>query len=265
MQDLQAVSLGVRFATGAVLGVPLGLGLSLMALLRRGRPVHHAGVMVRGSARALHPDLAARLVGPVWVRFSGAFADQRTAGRDVLGVLLRFRSGAPSDDLRLGQQDLLLGTFESFHTAMRDRAATDTSDYLGNGYSSVTPWWLAGAGPATLRLAASGSRVAEGRRPASVADAGDAAGERDAGALRLDNLAAAVREGRATLTLSAQRGSTVIPLAEIRLDEVLGDDGARLRGSMFRCGGGLRPVGFRNGLRATVYPLSQWGRSLRAS
>jgi hypothetical protein len=32
---------------------------------------------------------------------------------------------------------------------------------------------------------------------------------------------------------------------------------------MFRQGRAIRPVGFRNGVRATVYPISQLARRLR--
>ena len=48
-----------------------------------------------------------------------------------------------------------------------------------------------------------------------------------------------------------------------RLVERLASDATTLRASMFRQGRSLRPLGLRNGIRATVYPLSQLARRLR--
>jgi hypothetical protein len=52
-------------------------------------------------------------------------------------------------------------------------------------------------------------------------------------------------------------------LATLRLTQVLREDDPAFRISMFRTAGGLAPTGFRNGVRAVVYPVSQLARHLR--
>jgi hypothetical protein len=150
-----------------------------------------------------------------------------------------------STDVRHGDQDLLLGSFESFRTAGRDRANTNVGDYLANGYSTVTPWWLAGHGPVTLRL------VPPAALPA------------DRGADRLARLDADLTADRARFELAIGTGGAQVALAELRLIERLAIDDRGLRASMFRNGRGVRPLGLRNGVRATVYPMSQVARRLR--
>jgi hypothetical protein len=65
------------------------------------------------------------------------------------------------------------------------------------------------------------------------------------------------------MVLSVHTGGTAIDVAELRLTERLPLDAHTLRASMFRQGRALRPLGLRNGIRATVYPLSQLARGLR--
>lgn len=251
MRALVAIWCGARFAVGAGLGVALGVGFFLVALVRSARPVHAEGLVCRARLLPRDGELGPRLAGPALARFSGAFTDERGQRADVLGLILRLRT---EDDERAsglaGDQDLLLATFESFRTAARDRASTDVSDYLANRYSSVAPWWLPGKGPATLRLA----RVTN----VSVATTNE-------GALRRERLDEALAGGPVVLLLTADLGGERRELAEVHLLERLDEPGHALRGSMVRCGRGVRPVGFRNGLRATLYPMSQLGRRLRGS
>src|SRR5690606_10241812 len=138
-----------------------------------------------------------------------------------------------SPDAHTGDQDLLLGTFESFATAARDRERTNAGDYLANGYSTVTPWWVPGTGAAILRLA-----------PAEPSSAGRAANR----IARLDSDLAA---DRARMVLSVHAGGTATDVAELRLVERLPTDARALHASMFRQGRALRPLGLRNGIRAT--------------
>lgn len=259
---LQAVGLGALFAVGAVLGVVIGALVFVVSLVRGARAVHAEGVVCRAELVALAPA-GEPLAGPALVRLSGAFArpglpparseaewpsgpieGQATAERDVLGLAIRLQRAA-STDARSGDQDLLLATFESFATARRDLARTDVTDYLGNGYSTVTPWWLPGRGAVTLRLVAPA--------PAAV----------DRATSRVARLDADLASGRARLNLTIDAGGAPTAIAELRLIERLTSDASELRASMFRHGRGLRPVGMRNGIRATVYPLSQAGRRLR--
>jgi hypothetical protein len=243
MQRLAALGLGLLFAVGAALGLAIGVGFVLVSWLRGARAVHADGVVCRGELTA-HDPSAARLAGPALVRLSGALEGQATAGTDVLGVEIRLQRTA-SDDTAAGDQDLLLGSFESFHTAARDRARTNAGDYLANGYSTVTRWWLTRHGPVILRLLP----------PPPAA--------RDRGADRLARLDADLRSDRARFALAVDTAAGPVALGELRLVERLAVDDRALRPSMFRQGRGVRPLGLRNGIRATVYPMSQLARRLR--
>ncbi|HET7504015.1 MAG TPA: hypothetical protein VFK02_23505 [Kofleriaceae bacterium] len=243
MRVLEAIGLMLLFGVGAVLGVGVGLVIFPVSLYRGARAVHAEGVMCRAELVATDP-VGEPLAGPALVRLSGAFEGQTAPRSDVLGLDIRLQRAA-SQDARHGDQDLLLGSFESFHTAGEDRANTNVGDYLRNGYSTVTPWWVAGHGAVKLRL------VPPPAQPA------------DRGADRLARLDADLAAGRARFSLAVDTGDARVPIAELRLVERLAIDDRRLRASMFRQGRGVRPLGLRNGIRATVYPMSQTARRLR--
>ena len=237
------IGLVILFAIGAVVGLAVGLIVFPISLVRGARAVHADGVVCRAEIIARDPA-GQPLVGPALVRLSGAFESQATAGSDVLGLDIRMQRAA-SDDPRHGDQDLLLGSFESFRTAGRDRANTNAGDYLANRYSTVTPWWLAGHGPVILRLIP----------PPAAAPA--------RGRDRLARLDADLAADRATFALALDTAAGPRAIAELRLVERLAIDGRVLRASMFRQGRGVRPLGLRNGIRAVVYPMSQTARRLR--
>jgi hypothetical protein len=243
MRVLAAVGLAILFGIGAVLGVGIGLIIFPISFYRGARAVHAEGVMCRAEIVA-HDSVGQRLAGPALVRLSGAFEGQLTTRPDVLGLDIRMQRAA-SLDARDGDQDLLLGTFESFLTAGRDRANTNIGDYLANGYSTVTPWWVATYGPVILRL------VPPPTPPA------------DRGGDRLARLDADLAADRARFELAVDTGKQRCVIAELRLVERLAIDDRSLRASMFRQGRGVRPLGLRNGIRATVYPMSQIARRLR--
>jgi hypothetical protein len=230
------VGLVIGFALGALLGAVLGvLVIFWVSLIRGKRAVHADGTICRAEVTGAPFD------GPALVRLSGAFEGQDTTGHDVLGMAIRFQHAA-SDDAAIGDQDLLLGTFESFATARADEQRTNAGDYLGNTYSSVTPWSLPGRGPVVFHVA-----------PLSPAPPADRAAD------RLGRLDADLAADRARLVLRDGDG----PVADIRLVARLAIDQRLLRESMFRTGRGVRPLGIRNGIRATVYPISQLARRLR--
>lgn len=282
MHVLAAVSLGALFLTGALLGLALGVIFFVVAILRRGRPVHHDGVVVSAEVRPRDRDVGPRLAGRALMRFSGALTDQ-DGKSDILGVLIRWlpaaappapaSSGRPdaagpahNDDPDAGDQDVLLGTFESFHTAARDRASTDAGDYLSNHYSTVTPWWVLGIGPSTLRLRP--AQGVSGRRddddaPTTASGPDAPASMTNAPESRLQRLDAAIAAGRASFIMTLERGNSSTEIAELHLTAASPLEGRLLRASMFRTRRKLLPVGFRNGIRATLYPMSQAGRRLR--
>ena len=266
MRVLAAIGLAILFVIGAVLGLAIGLVVFAVSLLRGARAVHPDGVVYRSELIAHDRSAAPDLAGPGLVRLSGAFSRQASAESDVLGVAIRLQRAA-SDDAGLGDQDLLLGTFESFRTAGRDRARTNVGDYLANRYSSVTPWWLPGHGPVTLRLApldpTLADRDADRRSRSAEGGASDGAAGLPRATDRLARLEADVAAGHARLALVATTGTTELPIGELRPTGRIDTDGDRLRASMFRHGRGVWPLGLRNGIRATVYPFSQAARGLR--
>lgn len=244
MQVLAAIGLGILFVVGAALGLVIGAVVFFVSLYRGARAVHAEGVVCRAELTARDGVVGPQLAGPAIVRLSGAFEGNATQGTDVLGLDIRMQLRADSD-ASIGDQDLLLGTFESFATAQRDRANTNAADYLANKYSTVTPWWVKGTGPAILRL-----RPVEGSAPERAAD-------------RIARLDADLAADRARMVLSVEKSGRAVDVAELRLVERLPVDAHSLRASMFRQGRAVRPLGLRNGIRATVYPLSQLARGLR--
>jgi len=237
---MRVVALWIGFVVGALIGLLLGVVIFWVSFLRAKRAVHADGAICRAEVTARDAELGPRLAGPALVRLSGAFAAQATTGHDVLGLDIRFQK-AFSADAANGDQDLLMGTFESFATARKDEMATDAVDYLDNTYSSVTPWLVPGKGPVVFHV-----------KPPPKQKA-------DRGADRLARLDADITAGGARVTLQIDGAD----IAEVRLIERLAIDQRTLHASMFRTGRGVRPVGVRNGIRATVYPISQLARSIR--
>ena len=236
------------FVLGMLLGVVIAPMFFFSALARRARPVHQHGVVCRAMLIELDNNVGLRLAGPAIVRLSGAFSADTADGQrrpDILGIALRLQLEGFSEDLRVGDQDLVFGTFESFRTASEDRAKVDPRDFLANEYSSVTPWRVPGLGIMHLRLTAAGS---------AHVDEGDT---------RNEVLERRISVGDAEMTLVARRGGHTIALARVVLLQRLDMDGSALRISMFRTGRGFYPTGARNGLRAVGYPVSQLARRLR--
>jgi hypothetical protein len=67
------------------------------------------------------------------------------------------------------------------------------------------------------------------------------------------------------MVVTLHAGGRSVEVAELRLLERLPADDPAVRMSMFRRGRGLHPVGLRNGIRSTLYPLSRLGRRLRGA
>jgi hypothetical protein len=229
----------VLYLIGALLGIVIGLLFFLISLVRGSRALHADGVICRAELIAKDDVVGPRLAGPALVRFSGALHADGSPEQDILGLAIRMQREA-SRDVRTGDQDLLLASFESFGALGQAKASTNVRDYLANTYSTVTRWLVPGIGSAVLHCRPAGPRT-------------------ESTSHRTAHLDADIAADRARMVLSVDQ----IDVAEIRIIERLPDDLRTLRTSMARHGRGVRAVGLRNGIRVTVYPLSQLARALR--
>jgi hypothetical protein len=238
---MRVFGLRLLFAIGALVAlVFLALPIFVRSLLRRARAFHGAGTVCRAEVTALDDVVGPRLAGAARVRLSPSTGDENSTSPGILGMAIKL-----GDD-----QDLAFGTFESFAHVGDGTKHTDVADYLANQYASVAPWRVRGLGVMWLRVVPD---------PAAVAAATGT---------RVERLDAAIAAGRAKLALEAREapgadGAVRGRLAELRLVERLPADDPKFHISMYRTGRGIVPTGFRNGVRAVVYPVSQFARGLR--
>lgn len=240
---------------GVVVGVVLAPIFFLWSLARGKRAVHADGVLCQAEVVPVDGaeparSIGARLAGPALVRFSGAFQPEGGAKPDILGIAIRLRVAADRDAApQIGDQDLVLGTFESFRSAGADKAKVVVGDYLANHYDSVTPWRVTGIG--TVRLRAVPGAARELSRAAS----------------RRDRLATDIADGVAELSLGYHlddgNPGPVTPIATLRLTAMSPLAAHQLRESLGRTGRGATAIGLRNGMRRIVYPVSQLARRVR--
>jgi len=243
------------------LGILLGLILApiffLWSLARGKRAVHADGVLCQAEVVPVDgpepaKSIGARLAGPALVRFSGAFQPEGGAKPDILGLAIRLRDPRDRDAApQIGDQDLVLGTFESFGSAGKDKAKVVVGDYLANHYDSVTPWRVRGLGAVRLRAVPPAGAPRELGRAVS----------------RRDRLAADITAGVAELSLGYHlddgNPGPVTPIATLRLTAMSPLGAHQLRESLSRTGRGATAVGLRNGMRRVVYPVSQVARRVR--
>jgi hypothetical protein len=240
----------IRGGLGIVTGVLLAPAIFLWSLIKGARAVHADGVLCRAELIADDAVVGPRLAGPALARFSGAMQRDGASSPDILGLALRLRATAEADaGPEVGDQDLVVGTFESFATAMKDKARTRVDDYLANEYDTVTPWRVEGVGVVRLRAVPGAARD-----PAR-------------GANRQARLAADIAAGVAELALGTHPddGGTgpVTRVATIRITGISELDASGLREQLSRRGRGVTAVGYRNGIRRVVYPVSQAARRIR--
>ncbi len=237
------VVLGFLFLIGMVFGVALAPVIFLWALITGKRPIHFDGAVCKAELTGIDQGAGRRLSGPAIARISGGLGKENSTGKDVLGFSVRCQETF-TDDLTVGDQDLVFGTFTSFLSLPFTMKNVKTEDYLVNEYSSVTPWRVADFGCVTLRA----------RPPRTTVGAGEN---------RLARLEADIAAKTAVFTIEGKRGGDWIALATLRLVQRLPSDGKALKISMFRNGRKYHPTGARNGIRAVVYPVSQLARALR--
>lgn len=236
-------------------GLLLGAGLAPLtaagSAVRRARLFHPCGITLVGRAQPTSEQgedgpLAARLAGPVLVRFSGGFWKQRQ-WLDVLGCAIRFTDrDPPQARAQPGDQDLLLATIKHPLTTLLAPLSTDVGDYLANDYFGVSPFETETLGRVKLRLS-----------PAAPAPQLARSSGREA------RLRAALREGTPSLRLQARplgRRTQYRTILTIDLHDELALDPLALSFDPFRSARGLNPVGFVHRLRVASYAASRWAR-----
>jgi len=235
MMTLRKLGLAILFGVGYVVAwIFVALPIYIISKRRHARAFHPQGTLCRAQVDSTELDLA----GPAFVRLSGASGDEDSATRTIVGMAIKFSGG----------QDLPLASFESFLHVKTATANTDITDYLANTFASVSPWKLPDTGIVWFRarrvLPAGTSSSTEATRTARLRDD--------------------ITQQRATIELEIRSrpnadGPLIRKLATITLTEILPED-PTFRISMFHTGRHLVPTGFRNGVRAAVYPVSQRGR-----
>jgi hypothetical protein len=216
-----------------------------LAAARGRKPVHPRGVAHRARLvvdGAPHAPRGSELLStpaehPAVVRFSRSLGLPRPLP-DLLGVSLR----VPDAYGEGAHQDFLLVT--SVDLPILHHLFVPAGDVQQRPYSSSLPY------------AADGERFLLGVLP-------DPASPRPPGDDELDRLGRAAATGRLVFGLAiAPVLGRFRRIGSLHVDERLPPELDALRFSPLYCGGGLRPVGTLNRLRAYAYPMSQrtWGR-----
>jgi hypothetical protein len=235
MMSLRKLGLAILFGVGYVgAWIFVAPVIYFISKRRHARAFHPQGTMCRAEVASTELDLA----GPALVRISGASGDEDSATHTVVGMAIKFSGG----------QDLPLASFESFLHVASATANTDITDYLANTFASVSPWKIPDTGIVWFRA----------HRVLPAGTTGSKEPTRT-GRLRDD-----IANQRATIDLEIHSrpkadGPLLRKLATITLTEIIPED-PTFRISMFHTGRGIVPTGFRNGVRAAVYPVSQRAR-----
>ena len=252
MMTLRVTGLRVMFAIGMLIALVVSIVIFLLALIRRQRAFHPHGTVCNAEVTALD-EVGQRLAGPARVRLSPSTGEQSSTSPGIFGMAIKLGN----------DQDLAVATFESFIHVSDGTNNTNVADYLANQYSSVAPWRARGLGVIWLRAIPGPSAPAPSTGSKILSP-----GATGATSEPIERLDAAIAAGRAIFVLEARDrpgryGALRSRLVEVRLTERLPDDDPKFHISMFRTGRGVVPTGFRNGLRAIVYPVSQFARGLR--
>jgi hypothetical protein len=222
---------------------------AVVSFARRARTFHpsgstlHAAVLRHPRAPAELHVLADRLAGHAIVRFSGALWKHAERLPDVLGCAIRFRRDLRDDaEAAADDQDLLFATIRRPWTMILAPITTHIDDYLHNDYFGVSPFDIGAERPVYFRLRPQRSAaLCEGTR--SVKLVSDV-------------------ERRAALELqcSANPYGAWQPVVELVLERPALLDDEQLRFSPFRTGRSVRPRGFIQAMRRSVYQASQGAR-----
>jgi hypothetical protein len=240
--------------TGRIAGLALSPFTGLISAARHSRMFHPSGILCAAEAEPIATvgaagEVAARLAGPVLVRWSSAWW-KTGEWIDVLGCALRFSEAPLGVEPKPSDQDLLLATIQRPWTMPFAPLTTRDHDFFANTYYGVSPFDVAPLGRIEWRLRPEGApSLGRGTREERVA-------------YRIDN-------GSASLFLdwSAYAGPLKRPIAarfepllRVRLRSLIELDQRDLRFDPFRSGRGIEPVGFVHNLRRAAYWTSQRSR-----
>src|SRR5688572_20992031 len=130
--------------TGRIAGLALSPFTGLISAARHSRMFHPSGLLCAAVAEPLATagrasEVAARLAGPVLVRWSSAWWK---AGEwiDVLGCALRFSVEPLTAEPKPTDQDLLLATIQRPWTMPFAPFTTNDHDFFSNTYYGVSPF-----------------------------------------------------------------------------------------------------------------------------
>lgn len=231
MMALRKLGLAILWALGMFVGVFVALAIYVKCKLSHVRAFHPYGTLCRATVESDELGLA----GPALVRLAGASGEENSATKTIIGFAIKFGGG----------QDLPLASFESFIKVAQGNASTDIHDYLANTFASVTPWKVPTDGIVWFRA----RRIGDARSTLPT---------------RTERLADDIANRRAVIELTMHArpyadGPLIRKLATITLTEILPTD-PDFQIRMSHTGRGIVPTGFRNGIRAVVYPAGQAGR-----
>jgi hypothetical protein len=241
MTTLRTIGLGFLFAAGMLVALIVSIYIFFRSLHRKGRAFHKWGSVCRAEITAID-ETGKRFAGAARVRFSTSTAEENSPDPSIIGMAIKIED----------QQDIVVATFESFMKVNDATKNTNVADYMLNQYGSVAPWRVPGLGPIWFR--------AIPNPDANTSKTGT----------RTDRLDADIAANRASFIIEVRErpfadGKVIARVAELRLLERAPDDEPTFHISMFHTGRGIQPTGFRNGLRAVVYPVSQFARGLRGA
>ncbi len=240
MTTLRTIGLSLLFVAGILAALIVSIYIFFRSLYRARRAFHAYGSVCTAQITALDETVGPRLAGTARVRFSSSTAAENSPDASIIGLAIKIED----------QQDIVVATFESFMKVNEATKNTDITDYMRNQYGSVAPWRVPTLGPIWFRAIP------------------DPASNTPKTGSRTERLEADIAADRAKFVIEARTGpgpndAVIKPLAELRLLERLPDDDRNFKISMFNTGRGIKPTGFRNGVRVVVYPVSQLARRLR--
>lgn len=245
--------------TGRIAGLALSPFTGLISAARQSRMFHPSGLLCAAEAEPIATEgaageVAARLAGPVLVRWSSAWW-KTGEWIDVLGCALRFSEGPLGVEPQPGDQDLLLATIQRPWTMPFAPLTTRDDDFFANNYFGVSPFDVSPLGRIEWRLRPEGAPLLN-------------RGSRE------ERLAYRIDGGTSSLflewcsyagPLKRPLAGDFEPLVRVRISGFIELDQQRLRFDPFRDGRGIKPVGFVHNLRRAAYLTSQRARPSSSS